>query len=690
MSQNLEKVREIVGVTLSRASTISAEEWQMALMETDFIAIKEKMNKINQRLDGLYQNWQVEYKEAITPEQCEEIQQFYEPYVVKYETKYKILYKVLKQASREWTKVLPPKEPSLGMTPSLAVLDDASALKQKEWNRGEPSEEMLYSSIGRHLTPTAPVYDDVRTDLTLDMTPEGSLRDLPAAVEGIEERETTQQIFDEERSLPSNVVPPAAEIPETNLKVITESSNQVELSRRVEITREVSREDAIAVTRYFFTMVDEQRNTAELPVITTTDASQVDVPTVPHVLIETEPTEPGTRSPWTYLPNGSPPRPTPTATCTSQTWVQCVSEGQIEEPTREDGDSSRSDPSEPYVLAEGIPDELGQEWRILHPFEIPGVRFPTDDTPPNQRRLAENNALVELIQTTEYLEDAPPWGQRRFYPPRYGDPFYRECGRGHGRGRGRRNWLSEEPPERESGRGFGRGIFHGNGRGREIHRMTSENDQRDRQDENWSIPTNMEGRNDMRQEPQGIPPAPSPSEGRFTDWSSLGSPLARTLPHDIPNGGIEQSANQPDQQTTQSGSAPTREEVARDHSQEEVIITPRICQQPDEQSAQMIDMGTNTLNIEARSQKDGIRIALESNVQATRPLVDVSLPADMNEQIQFTNMNISISEYDSGTLRGPHTRPQGPGMQENLAIPQLDGPSTILSRNWGEWQQISE
>ena len=83
------------------ASTIPAEEHQMALTETDFIAIKEKMNKINQRFDGLYHNWQAEYKEAITPEQCEEIQQFYESYVVKYETKYKIIYKVLKHASQE-------------------------------------------------------------------------------------------------------------------------------------------------------------------------------------------------------------------------------------------------------------------------------------------------------------------------------------------------------------------------------------------------------------------------------------------------------------------------------------------------------------------------------------------------------------------------------------------------------------
>ena len=98
MSQNLERVREVARSTFSRASTISAEEHQMALSETDFINIKEKMNKIDQRIDGLYQNWQAEYKEAITSEQCEEIQRFYEPYVMKYETKYKVLYQMLRQA----------------------------------------------------------------------------------------------------------------------------------------------------------------------------------------------------------------------------------------------------------------------------------------------------------------------------------------------------------------------------------------------------------------------------------------------------------------------------------------------------------------------------------------------------------------------------------------------------------------
>ena len=44
-------------------------------------------------------------------------------------------------------------------------------------------------------------------------------------------------------------------------------------------------------------------------------------------ITEMETTEAETRSPRTFLPNGSPSRPTATATCRLQTWVQHVSEG---------------------------------------------------------------------------------------------------------------------------------------------------------------------------------------------------------------------------------------------------------------------------------------------------------------------------------------------------------------------------
>ena len=65
MTSNLKKVIAIARDSLSRASTISVEERQMALTETDFLNIKEKMNKIDRKIKGLYWNWQVEHKEAI-------------------------------------------------------------------------------------------------------------------------------------------------------------------------------------------------------------------------------------------------------------------------------------------------------------------------------------------------------------------------------------------------------------------------------------------------------------------------------------------------------------------------------------------------------------------------------------------------------------------------------------------------
>ena len=61
MLHNLEGTRAVVRNSISRASTILVEECHLTLTETDFLVIKRKMDKIDQRLDGLYQNWQAEY-----------------------------------------------------------------------------------------------------------------------------------------------------------------------------------------------------------------------------------------------------------------------------------------------------------------------------------------------------------------------------------------------------------------------------------------------------------------------------------------------------------------------------------------------------------------------------------------------------------------------------------------------------
>ena len=64
------------------------------------------------------------------------------------------------------------------------MLDDPQALRGKEWKRGEPDKDMprQYSTVSGHLMPTPPKHEDMRMDSTLDVTPEGSLSDLPAAV----------------------------------------------------------------------------------------------------------------------------------------------------------------------------------------------------------------------------------------------------------------------------------------------------------------------------------------------------------------------------------------------------------------------------------------------------------------------------------------------------------------------------
>ena len=136
MAQDMEKTRDVVQRSMSRASTISAGERQMALTEKEFSMIKQKMDKIDHCLHGLYKNWHAEYGNANTLEECEEIKNFYKPYLDKYESKFKVLYQLLQQP-----RLIPTRDGASGITPSLTALDDATSLKQREWIRSEPGED---------------------------------------------------------------------------------------------------------------------------------------------------------------------------------------------------------------------------------------------------------------------------------------------------------------------------------------------------------------------------------------------------------------------------------------------------------------------------------------------------------------------------------------------------------------------
>ena len=102
------------------------------------------------------------------------------------------------------------------MTPSLAALDDAPSLKQREMDPRWNQEKMFpqqYSSIGGCLMPTTPRREDMRLEPSLNVTPEGSLGDIPAAVD----RERKNQV-PEERLLGTSSETTYMEIPDTCVK----------------------------------------------------------------------------------------------------------------------------------------------------------------------------------------------------------------------------------------------------------------------------------------------------------------------------------------------------------------------------------------------------------------------------------------------------------------------------------------
>ena len=221
----------------------------MALTEKEFSMIKKKMDKIDHRLDELYKNWHAEYENANTIEECEEIKRFYKPYLEKYESKYRVLYHLLQQPS-----LISTHESASGINPSLAALDDATSLKQKEWIHSEPGEDVphQYTSIEGCLTPNMPRGEDMKSEPSLNVTPEGSLTDIPTVVK----RETREQA-PEEGLLGTSSETTYMEIPNTHVKTVCKSPTQ-EAPRIIQRTKEASREEALASTQLFLLLVTEE------------------------------------------------------------------------------------------------------------------------------------------------------------------------------------------------------------------------------------------------------------------------------------------------------------------------------------------------------------------------------------------------------------------------------------------------
>ena len=139
----------------------------------------------------------------------------------------------------------------------------------------------------------------MRLEPSLNVTPEGSLADIPTAVE----REKKDQAPEKEL-LGTSSETTYMEIPNTHVKTVLESSTR-EAPKIMQRTKEASREEAIASTRQFFAAVDRrnasittgsqlastevcERDVVEVPDVPTTS-------TTPPVNLDVEPR--GTSSP---------------------------------------------------------------------------------------------------------------------------------------------------------------------------------------------------------------------------------------------------------------------------------------------------------------------------------------------------------------------------------------------------------
>ena len=124
----------------------------------------------------------------------------------------------------------------------------------------------------------------------------------------------------------------AEETPYTSVKVLSERisngkrAGQVKIPRRVLRMKEVTQEDALASARHFFASGNGQNQVVamglpeEVPISTAEGTTlETSTPaitsTVPTTSTATTTTGAETGSPRTFLPNGSPLRPTVTATC---------------------------------------------------------------------------------------------------------------------------------------------------------------------------------------------------------------------------------------------------------------------------------------------------------------------------------------------------------------------------------------
>ena len=98
-------------------------------------------------------------------------------------------------------------------------------------------------------------------------------------------------------------------------------------------------------------------------------------------------------------------------------------------------------------------------------------------------------------------------------------------------------------------------------------------------------------------------------------------------------------------------------------------------------------MGTNTLDVEVRPHRDGVRTStMDANAQTSIPIVDVMLPSGGGDHLAIPQVNLSILGYEPDSLRYSHIRSPSRWAQEISIMPAV-GWTDISSNERPCWKK---
>ena len=209
--------------------------------------------------------------------------------------------------------------------------------------------------------------------------------------------------------------------------------------------------------------------------------------------------------------------------------------------------------------------------------------------------------------------------------------------------------------------GFRRGYSQGNGV--ETQQTPTDRSQPDRQEEDWSIPINIERREDTeRCETSQVPPpnVPPPMEDRlFTDWSSIDSPRERVSQRNQSTRSVEPNiaptVNQIEQLTVDSAGNEIMGNTLSD-----LTTIPSTHQQLSQVGTRFVDRETNTSEVEVRPQREETRTYMMHSHSG-----DVQMPTSHG----------SLSSHETNIIGGSLIRP----CVTDIML-QLDGPTSVHAR----------